>query len=314
LREGVFIRKNRERWERVQKELPSDPDQLASEFVKLTDDLGYAKTFYPNSAVTRFLNTTASRIYLKIYGTREENRNRLVEFWRTELPRTIYRHRRILLLSLAVFLVFFFVGFFSASRDPRFIREVLSEDYVTMTMNNIEAGQPFGVYGSYPQFIMFIMIMVNNIMVSFMYFFKGILLGIPSMLSLGQESIRIGAFEYMFYSRGLGGKAVTTVLIHGIFELTAIIIACGAGLVMGVSPLFPGTGSRWDSFRRGVKDGIKMVFGLIPTFAVAAFYESYFTRHYTMPAFLNWTILISSLAFVFWYFVIYPYKVSRNAL
>ena len=120
--------------------------------------------------------------------------------------------------------------------------------------------------------------MVNNILISFIYFLRGILVGIPSLIVLAQESIRLGAFEQMFSSKGLGGQAIITVLIHGMLELTAIMIACAAGVVMGKSYLFPGTKRRIDSFREGTKDGIKMVIGLIPVFMVAAFFEGFITK------------------------------------
>jgi hypothetical protein len=81
--------------------------------------------------------------------------------------------------------------------------------------------------------------MINNILVSFSYFFKGILFGVPSIVLLAKESIRLGAFEHMFYVKGLGGKAIVTVLLHGLLELTAIIITCGAGVVMGKSFYLP---------------------------------------------------------------------------
>jgi uncharacterized membrane protein SpoIIM required for sporulation len=149
--------------------------------------------------------------------------------------------------------------------------------------------------------------------VSFIYFFRGILLGIPSLVSLGKESIRLGAFEHMFYVKGLGGQAVTTVLIHGLLELTAIIIACAAGVVMGTGFLFPGTRRRIEAFREGTKDGIKMIIGLVPVFVLAAFYEGFITRYYKMPFALNLFLLVSSAAFVIWYFVLYPARLSKRA-
>jgi uncharacterized membrane protein SpoIIM required for sporulation len=175
-----------------------------------------------------------------------------------------------------------------------------------MTEQNIEEGNPFGVYQDPNAVIMFIRIMINNIMVSFIYFSKGILLGIPSLVSLGKESIRLGAFEHMFYTRGLGLQAVTTVLIHGLLELAAIIIACAAGVVMGTSFLFPGTKRRLKAFQQGTKDGVKMVVGLVPVFIIAAFYEGFITRYYRMPLPLNLLILFTSAIFIIWYFIIYP--------
>jgi uncharacterized membrane protein SpoIIM required for sporulation len=89
-------------------------------------------------------------------------------------------------------------------------------------------------------------------------------------------------------------------------ELTAIIIACAAGVVMGISFLFPGTKSRMEAFRQGTKDGVKMIIGLIPVFVMAAFYEGFVTRYYKMPIALNLLLLATSAAFIIWYFVVYP--------
>ena len=154
--------------------------------------------------------------------------------------------------------------------------------------------------------------MINNIVVSLMYFVKGILFGILSIYSMIKEAIRLGAFEYMFFAKGLGGKAAMTVLIHGMLELTAIIIASGAGVVLGKSFLFPGTISRWKSLQVGVKDGVKIVIGLMPVFAIAAFFEGFVTRYYNMPILLSSSILLACSSFIVWYFIIYPIRLQKR--
>lgn len=285
---------------------------MATNFIQLLDDLAYARTFYPSSRVTRFINSLASAIYLRIYRNRKEESNRLFSFWKYDVPLTVRKHHKIVLLAFVIFILFFITGFFSALNEPGFVREVLGDAYVDMTEKNIEQGNPFGVYGSANAVVMWLQIMVNNIMVSFIYFFRGIAFGIPSLTALGKESIRLGAFEHMFYAKGLGGKAVTTVLIHGMLELTAIIISCAAGTVMGVSYLFPGTRKRIESFREGTKDGIKMLIGLIPVFMVAAFFEGFVTRYYKMPLPLSLFILSLSGTFIVWYFIIYPIKLQKK--
>ncbi len=312
MREGLFIKKNKDRWERVQQRNTAGADEMATDFIQLVDDLAYAKTFYPSSRVTQYINSLASAIYLNIYKNRKEESNRLLKFWKYDVPLTVKKHHTLILVAFIIFALFFSVGFFSAAHEPGFVREVLGDSYVNMTEENIEKGNPFGVYQDPNSFVMFLRIMVNNILVSFVYFFRGILLGIPSLVSLGKEAIRLGAFEHMFYVKGLGGQAVTTVLIHGLLELTAIIIACGAGVVMGTSFLFPGTRRRLDAFREGTKDGIKMIIGLIPVFAIAAFYEGFITRYYKMPLSLNLFLLLSSAVFVVWYFIVYPARLSNR--
>lgn len=313
MREGLFIKKNKDRWERIQHEGAADADGLARDFTQLVDDLGYAKTFYPGSRVTQYINSLASRMYLGIYQNRREGSNRLLHFFYHGVPSTVGKYLPVMAFSFIVFLLFFSVGFFSSIHDDNFVRQVLGDSYVDMTEENIRAGNPFDVYADPNPFTMWIRIMVNNIMVSFSYFFRGILFGIPSITSLAKESIRIGAFEHMFYAKGLGAQAVVTILLHGMLELTAIIITCGAGVVMGTSYLFPGTGSRIDSLKRGAKDGVKIVVGLVPVFAVAALIEGYITRHYKMPLYLSIPFLLVCTLFVIWYFIILPYKLKRRS-
>lgn len=122
----------------------------------------------------------------------------------------------------------------------------------------------------------------------------------------------MGAFEYMFFSKGSGQQAVLGVLIHGLLELTAIIIACAAGIVLVTSFLFPGTIKRMDSLKQGAKDGVKIVVGLMPVFIIAAFFEGFVTRYYRMPLALNIFILSASFSFIVWYFIVYPIRLAKK--
>ncbi|HEX8314721.1 MAG TPA: stage II sporulation protein M [Flavisolibacter sp.] len=280
--------------------------------MQLVDDLSYAKTFYPSSRATRYINSLASKIYLGIYQNRKEESNRLFRFWKYDVPLTVYKHWRIMLFCFFIFFLFYTVGFFTAKHDPAFIRQVFGNSYVNETEDNIRNGNPFGIYQGGNEFFMWIYIMINNIIVSFVAFGKGLILGYFSLENLGQESMRVGVFHYMFFAKGQGLGFVLAVMIHGLLELTAIVMACAAGVVMGTSYLFPGTRSRLDAFKEGTKDGVKIVVGLMPVFIVAAFYEGFVTRHYKMPLALNLLILLSSAAFVIYYFILYPIRLKQG--
>jgi uncharacterized membrane protein SpoIIM required for sporulation len=312
VREGLFIKKNIDKWKQYQYESSSDPDEMAKEFTELVNDLGYAKTFYPHSKVTQYLNGLASRIYLGIYRNKKEETSRFWNFWKSELPLTVRRHHRELFYAFLIFTSFAVMAAVSAAHDDSFVRGVLGDGYVEMTDENISRGDPFGVYKDKSRFNMFVAIAVNNIKVSFITFVAGFLLSIGTVWLLFKNGVMLGAFQYMFFAKGLGLQSVLVIWIHGTLEISAIIIAGGAGLIVGNSILFPGTLNRVQSLRKGTKDGLKLMIGLVPVFVMAAFLEGFITRYSSMPKLISASILLASLTFIIWYFVIYPVRVHRR--
>jgi len=281
---------------------------MAGQFTELVNDLGYSKTFYPQSKVTQYLNGLASRIYLGIYRNKKEQVSRIISFWKKELPMVVRRYHREMLYSFLVFTLFAVLAAFSAAHDETFVRGVLGDRYMDMTEENIARGDPFGVYKQDNQWNMFTWIAVNNIKVSFMVFVSGFILSIGTVWQLFQNGVMLGAFQYFFFTKGLGWKSVLVIWIHGTLEISSIIIAGGAGFILGNSILFPGTHRRLHSLKRGAKDGVKLMIGLVPIFIVAAFLEGFVTRYATMPIWVSIIILAGSLTFIVWYFIIYPLR------
>jgi uncharacterized membrane protein SpoIIM required for sporulation len=314
VREGQFIQQNIEKWKIYQYEPTTDPDEMADRFTELVNDLGFAKTFYPQSKVTVYLNNLASAIYLGIYKNKKEESSRIVRFWKTELPLVIRKHHLILLYSFLIFLIFALMAAFSAANDQEFVRGVLGNDYVEMTEQNIAKGDPFGVYKEQDPLSMFLWIAVHNVQVSFSIFVAGILAGLGTIWLLFDNGVMLGAFQYYFFSKGLGWKSVLVIWIHGTLEISSIIIAGAAGIVLGKSLIFPGTYKRLPSLNRGAKDGFKMMIGLVPVFVMAAFLEGFITRYSQMPVWLSLLILVMSAGFIIWYFVIYPIRLGRKVL
>ncbi|MGZ5246689.1 MAG: stage II sporulation protein M [Flavitalea sp.] len=312
MREGQFIRKNIEKWKQYQYQKPSNPDEMADQFTELVNDLGYSKTFFPNSKVTQYLNGLASRIYLGIYQNKKEDGSRIFRFWKTELPLTIRKNHRVLLYALLLFLGFVLMAVFSTLQDQTFVRGVLGDNYVEMTEENIAKGDPFGVYKDPDRLRMFLSIALNNIKVSFMVFVGGFLVSAGKIWMLFENGMMLGSFQTFFFTKGLGWDSILVVWIHGTLEISAIIIAGGAGMVVGNSILFPKTFSRLDSLKRGTRDGLKLMIGLIPIFIAAGFLEGFITRYSSMPKALSISILVSSFLFMIWYFIIYPIRVERK--
>jgi uncharacterized membrane protein SpoIIM required for sporulation len=303
VREGLFLKRNIEKWKQYQAEEVTDPDEMADRFTELVNDLGYSKTFYPQSKVTHYLNGLASRIYLNIYRNKKEE---------SSLPLTVRKHHRILLYAFIVFTSFGILAAFSSAHDETFVRGILGDQYVDMTEDNIAKGDPFGVYKGENELDMFLAIALNNIRVAFFCFVMGFFLSIGTVWVLFQNGVMVGAFQYMFFAKGLGWASVLVIWIHGTLEISAIIISGAAGLILGNSILFPGTHKRIDSLKQGGKDGVKIMIGLVPVFISAAFLEGFITRHTAMPVPVSIFILLVSFCFIIWYFVIYPIRLQKN--
>ncbi|RZL37409.1 MAG: stage II sporulation protein M, partial [Pedobacter sp.] len=297
MREALFVKQNTEKWKRFDEMQLANPDELADRFTEITNDLAYSKTFYPNSKTTAYLNGLASKLHRSVYKNKKEKSNRFVYFWKAELPLLFLEHKKQVIYSLAFFLVSCAIGAISAKYDDTFIRLILGDGYVNMTNDNISKGDPFGVYKQANPFLMFMQIGANNIFVSLYTFVLGIIFSFGSIVSLFRNGIMLGSFQYFFFSKGLGIQSVLVIWIHGTLEISAIVLAGAAGLVLGNSMLFPKTFTRKASILKGAKDGLKMVLGLVPIFIVAAFLESFITRHTEMPALLSGSILLASAIF-----------------
>ena len=312
MREALFIKKNKKRWLKNQEQPSDDPDEMAADFTQLVDDLAYAKTFYPSGKVTGFINAQASKIYLDIYKNRKEESNRLITFWKYDLPLTIRKHHRVVLFAFIFFRVFFIIGYFTSAKDEGVARGIFGDNYVDQTQENIAKGNPFGIYEHGNAFLSWISLMIHNIRVSLLMFVSGIFCGIPSLYLSIQNAVMLGTFDQFFAARGFGLDFWLVVFVHGTLEITAIILASAAGLVLGKSFLFPGTIKRMAAFKQGAKDGVKIMIGLMPVFALAAFFEGFITRLYNDISILTTIIFILSVLFVIWYFIVYPIQLGKK--
>ncbi len=316
MKEISFLKDNSEKWQQYEALLAdprrADPDTLAELFIQLTDDLSYSKTHYPKSNTTKYLNALAARTHQAIYKNKKERRGRIIHFWRYELPLLFKASHRQLLYSFLIFGVSVFIGVVSQAYDDSFARLIMGDSYVNMTIENINNGDPMAVYKQMHQTDMFVGITFNNVFVSFIIFVFGVFLSMGTVFHLFRNGIMLGCFQYFFYQKGLLFESALVIWIHGALEISAIIIAGCAGLVMGNSIIFPGTYSRAVSFMKGAKQGIKIAIGLVPIFITAGFLEGFVTRYTNMPVWLSLTIILGSLSFIVWYFIIYPILLNRR--
>jgi uncharacterized membrane protein SpoIIM required for sporulation len=317
MREVAFIKQNKEKWLEFEQaifgKLKKNPDNLASLYIHLVNDLSYAQTYYPKSKTVVYLNHLASQTYQKIYKTKREDTNKLIYFFKTEVPLLVYQYKRYVLYAFLIFGLLTAIGTISARNDDTFVRLILGDAYVNMSLENIKDGNPVAVYKSATNWGSFVGITFNNLRVGALSYFFGIFLGFGTFYILINNCIMLGSFQYFFYREGVFWESVRGIWIHGSMEIFAMIIEAAAGFALGASILFPNTFSRINSFKIGFKNTFKIFLSTIPFTIVAGFLEGFITRYsIDMPHFLSILIILSTLSAISYYYLIYPFKVHKK--
>ena len=317
MREIAFIKQNKAKWLNFEQSLGQrdkrNPDELADSYIQLLNDLSYAQTYYPKSKTTIYLNFLVSQIYRKIYKTRRIEQNRLSYFFKTEVPLIVYENRKQVIFAFVLFFFFTLLGVISARYDHTFVRLILGDDYVNMTLKNIENGDPMAVYKSGNSMGSFIGITMNNIWVAARAYIYGLSAGILTFYIALQNGIMLGSFQYFFYEQNVFIESLKGIWLHGAMEIFSIVISTASGFMLAASLLFPKTYSRLYSFKNGVQQSLKVYISTLPFFVSAGFIEGFVTRNSnTMPLWLNILIIGGSLSIISFYYLIYPFIVNKK--
>lgn len=317
MREIAFIKQNKSKWldfeQSLDKNSNRNPDELADSYIQLLNDLSYAQTYYPKSKTTIYLNFLVSQIYRKIYKTRRMEQNRLTYFFKTEVPSIVYENRKIILFAFILFFFFTFLGAISARYDHTFVRLILGDNYVNMTLENIDNGDPMAIYKSGNSLGSFLGITMNNIWVAARAYIYGLSAGVLTFYIALQNGIMLGSFQYFFYEQGVLGASLRGIWLHGAMEIFSIVIATAAGFMLAASLLFPKTYSRLYSFKNGVQQSLKVFISTLPFFVSAGFIEGFVTRNSNiMPLWLNILIIGGTLLIISFYYLIYPFIVNKK--
>jgi uncharacterized membrane protein SpoIIM required for sporulation len=315
MRETQFIQQNKEKWsdfERVLTDTNKDPDKLHDVFIQITDDLSHARTFYPSRSVRAYLNGVAQLIFTDLYNRKKSPLSKLRFFFTDELPQVVYESRWSFFWAIFFFVISFAIGYFSSMKDPEFLRTILGDSYVEMTVENIKKGDPMAVYKSSGRFDMTFGIMENNMRVTLMYFILGILAGVGSVAMMMYNGIMLGSFLQFFAQNKLLGEANLTVWMHGTLEISAIVIGTAAGITMGKGLLFPGTYTRLQAFQMSARRAIKIMVGVMVMLFFAAIIEGNLTRHTETGTWFRGSFIALNILILLFYYGFLPFYKAKK--
>lgn len=144
-----------------------------------------------------------------------------------------------------------------------------------------DSGTDWAMFGHY---------IMNNISIGLRTFASGLLAGVGTVLVLLFNGLTIGAVAGHLQQVGYGDAFWRFVVGHAPFELTAIVIAGGAGLQLGLRLIAPGRRRRIDALVEGGVIGARLCLGVAFMLLVAAFIEAFWSSIAWVPAWGKFTV------------------------
>jgi uncharacterized membrane protein SpoIIM required for sporulation len=233
--------------------------------------LSVARSISLDLGLIEYLEDLCTRAYFVVYGARASLGERIGRFFARDWPDAVKGMWRETLASFVVGAVSaaaaylltqhdsawfqtFVPGAMASGRDPSattaFLRSTLYD----------QGGDGLSVFATF--------LFTHNAQIAIFAFALGFALCLPTAALMAYNGASFGAFVALFAGRDLGFEAVGWLMIHGVTELFAVILAGAAGFSIGWAVAFPGGYTRMEAVRRaGRRAGVVMCGVVVMLFA-----------------------------------------------
>lgn len=240
-----------------------------------SSDLIRARTAGAEATLVDYLNGLVARSYAHVYGGGSGRGRAVLDFFLRGFPRLFREEWKAVALSGALFAAGAIVGAVGQTFDPSAETVLIPDDHQVHTpaerVANDEAEGTAHRADKAAAFSTFLF--THNIKVSFLVFALGITAGLGTGIVLFANGLPLGALAVQYHQHGEATFFWAWILPHGIPEITEIVIAGAAGLILGRGLLFPGRRRRIDSLREEGARAVRLALGGMPILVLAGLIE-----------------------------------------
>jgi uncharacterized membrane protein SpoIIM required for sporulation len=265
--------------------------RLGNLYRSATSHLAAARTYFPSSEATRYLNQLVAQAHASIYRAKPPSLSNAIQMFSQEIPAVFRERIGYVILAFALFAGASLAGFFACYVEEDLPRIIVGDEYIDKTEKNIARGDPCAVYKTGVQPLASSMIMTNNIGVTFYAFALGIVMGIGTAWILVLNGLMLGSITFVFFQNRAGMEFLSTVMVHGAIELSCIFVAGGAGMLLGDALINPRGRFRREALVQNGKEAVKLVLGIAPWLVVAGIIEGFITPM-DLPMFARIAIIV----------------------
>jgi uncharacterized membrane protein SpoIIM required for sporulation len=252
---------------------PAELDELVQLYQRVSGHLSHARATYADPSLDALLTRLVADANAAIYGARSSARTAVRDFVLVTFPAAVWRIRHFVLAAAVLTLVpAFAVGMWIANSDAALdasAPEAVRAAYVEEDFEAYYSSEPASQFAAEVTF--------NNIQVSITAFAIGILACIPTAVILAFNGANVGMAGGLFHAVGEWERFWGLILPHGLLELSAVIVAGGAGLRLGWTLIDPGDRPRVQALTEEGRQAVLVVLGLIGAFVVAGLIEGFVT-------------------------------------
>jgi uncharacterized membrane protein SpoIIM required for sporulation len=303
-----FIRQQRPKWRKLEEltlRMERGPTELRREELRevgtlyrtVSSDLAYAGTRFSGTTLLLFLHRLTARAHAQIFRTRGFAWRGFWQYWTRSVPEAASASVREILLAGFVFLLSFVFGLALVTHEERAALLIVprslweSVQLGRMWTDNLAVLAPGGELSAY--------LFTNNFSVALAAFAGGLLGGLGSLYVLVLNGLLLGAVVALCAHHGMQSMLLTFIAAHGFAEISTIIVAGGAGLVLAGTLWNPGPWRRRDALTLRGPRGARLALGCGPMLMLCALVEGFVSPQSAVPPEFK-VLLGSALAFGFW--------------
>lgn len=210
--------------------------------------LSVARATSLDQAVIDYLESLCARGYFFVYGVRSSLFERIGRFFARDWPQAVRGLWRETLVALGLTVVSAVAAFVAVSKDAdwfdAFVPGGLAEGRGPGASTAALRSTLFDTGHASELSVFAVFLFTHNAGIAIFAFALGFALCAPTALLLAYNGATLGAFLALFVSRGLGVEAGGWLMIHGVTEMLAIILAGAAGFRIGSAIAYPGDRTR----------------------------------------------------------------------
>jgi uncharacterized membrane protein SpoIIM required for sporulation len=276
----AYVAAHQEQWRRLEALVArrgrltgAEADELVTLYQRVATHLSVVRSSAPDAVVVERLSALVARARSVVAGAHTPMWRDVARFFLVSFPAATYRSAVWWVpTAVAFFAVCWAIGWWVAGDPdlqaklvpPQAVKQLVEHDFVDYYSSEPAAEFAFGVW-------------TNNAWIAAGCLVLGVLLGVPVVNILWLNALNVGVAGGLMWAHDRADVFFGLITPHGLLELTAVLIAAGAGLRLGWTVVDPGPRPRLRALAETGRATVGMALGLAVVLLVSGVIEAFVT-------------------------------------